>query len=653
MQNCWEFKRCGREPGGAGVAELGVCPAAITSEAHGANGGERGGGICWAVAGTLCGGRIRGTFAEKMLACMQCDFFDFVRRETGASFRLLPDRRGREEAIATAEAAQRALIDQYQALTSVLDEVNAIAYVADFETYEILYANRYVADLFGSDCVGEPCYRVLQAGQESRCSFCTNDRLVVDGKAAGPVMRELRNTVNGRWFLCLDRAIRWVDGRLVRMEVAVDITERKRNEEATAFLADASKVLARSLDRQATLDAVAQLVVPRLADWCVIVVGDQDGCLGPIEVTCAETGQEELRNAWRSCCGESKGRLCERVLRTGKPELVPDVSDEDLADAACDPAQLELLRRIHPRSLIAVPLIARGRTLGVLTLFASGARRRYDETDLFLAEHLGSRAALALANAELYETAQRAVRAREDVLAIVAHDLRNPLSGITLITELVERIPLADASGEQVRKKMEVIRRGVDQMEKLIADLLCAATIESGHLSVTRSLHDARGLVTEAVEMMEPLAREKKLRLQVRLDDELPAIECDHDRLIEVFSNLLGNAIKFTPSSGAVSVRARRNGPAVLFAVEDSGPGIAEDAVPRLFDRYWQGKNARRAGAGLGLYIVKGIVEAHGGRVWAESRPGAGSTFSFTIPGRMSATRDAAPLELVAGRSGA
>ena len=760
--DCWEFKHCGREPGGANVRELGVCPAALCEQCDGINGGRQGGRVCWTIAGTLCDGQVKGTFAQKRLACTQCDFLKQVELDMGPDFQLVPTGRRLEDVLRAEEerhrsffdgvpvglfrcspagklldvnlalvqllghpnreallglelaalavdaraaarraetlgregqlrdfeiklrradgsvfwaresgrvvtdetgaplyqegvlqditerklaeeqararevtaAANQALLEQFREIASIVDAINAVVYVSDLETYEVLYVNRFATDVFG-DCVGKRCYQALQVGQSGPCAFCTNSRLIVDGKPGPPVVWEFQNTRTKNWYLCIDKAVPWLDGRLVRMEAAIDITERKRAEDTASFLAEASKVLSGSLDYPATLAQVARLAVPRLADWCIIELLGDDGCLQPVEVACADPEHAPWAASWREgpCCSSQTG-LCLRVLRSGQAELLSDVSSEELSAAACNPQQLAALRGIAPRSLLSVPLVTQGSALGVLTFISAGSQRRYDRADLVLAEEIGHRAALAIANARLYEQAQKAIRAREEVLAVVSHDLRNPLGVITLSAEVIARLPAGADVGGRAREMVVPIRRAAKRMDQLIHDLLDAAAIEAGHFSLEREPQEIRSLVDEVVQMMQPLAQERSLRLEASLEGELPAVEADRSRLLQVFSNLVGNAIKFTPEGGQVRIGARTEGDTLRFAVEDTGAGIAEDVLPRVFDRYYQAKTAWRAGAGLGLYIVKGIVEAHGGKVWAESRLGAGSKFFFTVPGR-------------------
>jgi two-component system phosphate regulon sensor histidine kinase PhoR len=219
--NCWEIMGCGRQPGGAKALASGVCPAADHEPAGPANGGEASGRMCWAVAGTYCEDQLQGMFATKHATCAECEVFKQVQHEEGASFSLLP----------TGPNAHRALLEQFTAIVSIVDSINGVVYVADFDDHALLYVNPYAEQLFGKNLVGRRCYEVLQSGQASPCSFCTNDRLIVDGEPGPPVTWEFENTVTKRWFLCIDRAIRWWDGRLVRMEVAIDVTDRKAAEQ--------------------------------------------------------------------------------------------------------------------------------------------------------------------------------------------------------------------------------------------------------------------------------------------------------------------------------------------------------------------------------------------------------------------------------------
>ena len=239
-------------------------------------------------------------------------------------------------------------------------------------------------------------------------------------------------------------------------------------------------------------------------------------------------------------------------------------------------------------------------------------------------------AAMAVESERLRLEAQRATRAREDVLAVVAHDLRSPLSTILMSARLLQE-PTTDASTQTSAVIGGRIVRAVTRMESLIKDLLDLAAIEAGQLAVDQQPVEAQSLASEAIEMMLPIARAKGLELTAHIADQL--LSCDRGRILQVFSNLIGNAVKFTPSAERITVFGTVDDESTYrFTVEDSGPGIAPDQLPHIFDRYWQARNTDRRGVGLGLSIASGIITAHGGRIWVESEVARGTTFQFTLP---------------------
>ncbi len=239
---------------------------------------------------------------------------------------------------------------------------------------------------------------------------------------------------------------------------------------------------------------------------------------------------------------------------------------------------------------------------------------------------------LAADNARLYEEARAAMLARERVLAIVSHDLRNSLATVLLNSSaILETVP-PDAQDPGQRDQLEWIARSAEQMDRLIRDLLDLSSIEAGRLSVEPRSCGAAAIVSDAVNFHGALAAEKGVELGREFEDGLPAVEADHERILQVLANLIGNAIKFTAPGGRVMVRASAAGNEVEFSVADTGLGIAMDDMPSIFELYWQAERGHRRGAGLGLPIARAIVEAHGGSIRADSEPSVGSTFSFTLP---------------------
>ena len=221
--------------------------------------------------------------------------------------------------------------------------------------------------------------------------------------------------------------------------------------------------------------------------------------------------------------------------------------------------------------------------------------------------------------------AKRATQARDDILGVVAHDLRNPLAAIASLAHVLR------AKGPE-REVGDEIAVAANRMNRLIGDLLDVTRMEAGHLSLKQERLPAAEVITDALEGQTPLASSASLELRLETAPELPDIWADRDRLLQVFENLIGNAIKFTKPGGRITLGATVRAGEVMFSVSDTGRGIASTHLPHVFDRFWQAPGTERRGMGFGLAIVKGIVEAHGGRVWVQSSPGQGSTFFFTIP---------------------
>jgi PAS domain S-box-containing protein len=404
--------------------------------------------------------------------------------------------------------------------------------------------------------------------------------------------------------------------------------------EAQRFLAEASKSLSGSLDYGATLANVAQLAVPTLGDWCAVDVL-QDQRLRRVSVAHVDPAKcalvQDLANRYPSEPDAPLGPA--RVVRTGKSEVARDITDSMLIGAARDSRHLSILRGLGLESYVSAPICIRGSVFGAITVVSSESGRRYSESDIPLLEEFALRVATAIENAHLYSETRAAVRTREDVLAMVSHDLRNPLNNIALSAEALSYALLAAGEKDNTLiKQTEMIRRAAGRMDHLIGDLLDMASIQANGLSVERRPVEFSAVLDEALEAHAREAKEKGVVLRHKLRDEDLVLLCDRNRLMQVLSNLLGNAIKFCSSGSTVTVHAGRVGDEALISVEDTGLGIAASDLENIFDPYWTVGRKREEGTGLGLYITKAIVEAHGGKIWVKSEPGSGAAFFFTIP---------------------
>jgi PAS domain S-box-containing protein len=410
----------------------------------------------------------------------------------------------------------------------------------------------------------------------------------------------------------------------------VESAERRRS-----FLYQAmSTLFAHPPDPQGMYTLLAHLAVPDLADWCLVDALEQGAWVSRAASACLDPTQEQkirtLPQRLELSPDAPIGLL--RVLRTGESELVPAVTDSLLRAASAEPHHPVLLSLLQARSYMIVPLRARGHTLGAVTFVASSSGRRYGQEDLVLAEDLCQRASLAIDNARLFGESRRATRAREDLLAVVSHDLRNPLNVVQLGAGLLLRERPGVPRDEHVVKHASRIRDASDRALRLISDLLDWGRLEAGRLPLELGEEDLASLLMEAVESVRALAEAHHLHVTLDVPEGLPRVRCDKTRVLQVLGNLLGNAVKFTGAGGHITLSARTCGAEISLSVHDTGKGIAAEHLPYIFDRYWQAKDTASRGTGLGLAIAKGIVLAHGGRIWAESTPGQGSTFCFSLP---------------------
>lgn len=426
------------------------------------------------------------------------------------------------------------------------------------------------------------------------------------------------------------------DGAVTACRTAfTDISAYKQLEARLRFLADVGAVASSQGDYGKTVAAVARLAVPFLADLCVVDLLGDDGTLRRFEAAFADAKKEaELAESVRQW-GPSRGRRTpqERVIESGEPLLYEEIQDSALEEIEQDENRAKTMRAVGLKSKMVVPLMARGQVFGALTFVAAESDQRYTTADLAFAEEIARRVAMAIDNAQLYALEQKGTRAREDLLAIVSHDLRNPLGTILMsVHVLLSEAAAHDEWRAQGLENLQRIKRAAERMKALIQDLLDTASIATGQLSVERTRVAPGPVVSEALAAIRHEAAAKSLRLQTVIPADLPPVFADPGRLQQVFANLLNNAIKFTPEGGTITVRAVPSGDAVQFSVADTGHGIPHEHLSHLFDRFWQAKRKAPGSTGLGLFIIKGIVDAHGGRIWADSEIGAGSTFRFTLP---------------------
>ena len=435
-------------------------------------------------------------------------------------------------------------------------------------------------------------------------------------------------------------AIRSPEGKRATCHGAfIDISARKQAEEEVRFLAKAGKVLAYSLDAKVTAARACRLAISRFGECCVVDLLD-DGL--PAHQIIAHV--QHRREDWARQLGAMFPPEAEaehgvpRVLRTGLSEIFP-LPDSSSGVASLGASHPRFLRQIGARSYICAPLKVRGRMLGAIT-FIRESDTRFTEKDSDLADQFAERLSVAVENARLYHEAERAVRLRQDILAIVSHDLRTPLGNVLSSVESLLHTAVSHERRVAGRRQLEVIRRSVQQMDRMISDLLDLSSIEAGHLSVERSNQDLQVLVEEVLESVQPTLMQKRLEVFANFPGKRILVHCDRERILQALGNILGNAAKFTPEGGRIEIEAESRAREARLSITDNGPGIPRARLAHVFDRYWQAEGHSKGGRGLGLFIAKGIIEAHEGRIWVESDLGKGSTFSITLPAASRAGSD-------------
>jgi signal transduction histidine kinase len=436
----------------------------------------------------------------------------------------------------------------------------------------------------------------------------------------------------------------------VAVENARLLDEARQERLRLSFLAEAGAALASSLDLPATLNAVARLAVPQLADLCLIDLQADDGSVRRVAAVHADPGKQALVDLLRLRYPPDPGGLhpAMRVLRLGQSELANSVPDQLLEATTRDATHLSIVRQLGFLAYLMVPLVAHGRTKGVVSLIATESRRNYTQADLDLAEELARRAAIAIDNAALYQAAEASRRRIEETsrskdlfLAMLSHELRTPLTPIlAAVSARLEHEPSAE-----LRPDLEMIRRNVALEARLIDDLLDLSRIESGQLRLEREVVDVHQAIRQAVEICRDETLEAGLEVQLDLAAPDHAIEGDHARIMQIAWNLIRNAAKFTPAGGTLTIHTSNRRPegrgvgagagSLIVEFEDTGQGIEPGLLPLIFDAFEQGRadlRSRCGGLGLGLSISRSLAEAHGGRLTAQSPGrGLGSTFRLEL----------------------
>lgn len=403
--------------------------------------------------------------------------------------------------------------------------------------------------------------------------------------------------------------------------------QRRWAEAALEILAEAGRLFVDSLDFQAVVARAAKLPVPRLADWCIVYARDRSSITDATEVACREgidaAALHELARRYPPIL-DGTDPLFGDAVRTHAPTLVSKITDEAMAALARDEGHLQLLRLLEPRSLMVIPQVARDRLVGML-VFAARVSGRYSPADLGLANEIGSRVGLVVENARLS-------RAREEFMSTAIHEIKTPIAVIKTAVQLMQQLP-PERREARLDDLLARLDRQVNRLTRLVTDVLEVSRLDLKRITLTRRPTDLAGLVKRIVHEMQGVSSRHEL---VIVRNDAITIDVDPDRIEQVLTNLIDNAIKYSPAGGPIEIESRRNGDSVVVSVRDRGIGIARDKQARIFERFYRAHAGtpyeHTSSLGVGLYLSHEFVERHGGEMWFESSEGEGSRFAFRLP---------------------
>jgi PAS domain S-box-containing protein len=565
----------------------------------------------------------------------------------------LRDVTARREAAAAREEARAQMVAERARLDAILEQLPVGVLLADYPSGELLFQNAEATRLLGHplrSAAGPDDYDRYGAvhldGAPYRPEEYPLARAVSQGESIRGEEMRYRRDDGTTTYLSVDAALVVADDTPIAAVTSFqDIAARKRAEDSLRFLSGASADLAESLDYEDTLARVTRLAVPYLADWCFADLLVAEGRTERFAVAHADPALAALAQEARRFPAEAVGNRAHapsQALRASTAILIPDYTEAILRAAARNADHLRVSSAMHLRSVMVVPLVARGRSLGVLT-FATAAEsgRRFGPEQLSIAEELARRCALALDNARLYRQAQEALALRDQFVAIASHELRNPVTGAKGFLELLERqLAREEPDTARIARYIAQVHGTLDRMEGLVADLLDVSRIQQGRLDLQLEPCDLTALGAAILARLESGGEWTGTHTVTFDAPEQVVGSWDYARLDQVLTNLVSNALNYSPQGGNVRVAIAWDRtvtpPLATITVSDQGLGIPEAERETIFQPFSRGsaRGTTIGGTGLGLYIVRQIVEGHGGTITVDSALGKGSIFTVRLPAR-------------------
>jgi PAS domain S-box-containing protein len=552
-----------------------------------------------------------------------------------------------------------------QRMETILDSVRDGITVQD-QSGKLIYANDAAAQLIGFPDAAEffradlteilARFEVMDAAGNPMPLAELPGRRALRGDADPEQLLRyrIRQTGEEKWSLVKARKVDSAAGIMV-VNAFHDVTQQLQQQEAlqareakAQFLAEAGRILSSSLEYKKTLRAVAQLAVSRVADWCTVHMVDDTGSITQLEVAHSDPAMLELARDYERRYPPSPGdqrSAVNRVVSTGRAELHPRITPEMIEQAGRDADHVHLLKNLGLRSAMIVPLIGQQRLLGAITFISAESGRVYDESDLWLAQALATRAALAVDNAGLFERAEAANRAKSTFLATMSHEIRTPLNAIIGYCDLLD-VGIAGPLQPQQQEFISRVHDSSRHLLHLINDILDFSRIEAGEMLIALEPISVAEICHDAVKLLKREAEQRAITLRIgTLEAEPPIVHADAGRVRQIILNLLSNALKFTDPGGVVDVTWGTqltppretdlpDGAYAFVRIEDDGIGIGPDQLETIFQPFFQGEagfTRTHGGSGLGLAISQQLAVLMNGRVTVASEKGAGSSFTLWL----------------------
>ena len=408
--------------------------------------------------------------------------------------------------------------------------------------------------------------------------------------------------------------------------------ERLNIENNLRYLAEASKILSSSLDYQHTLNSIALLAVPQVGDWCAVDILEE-GVIKQVAVAHKDPKKikwaKKLRKVNPVDVDNPTGVA--KVIRTGEPEIYPEINDAVLVKVAKSKEHLKLMRGIGFTSAIIVPIFSQEKPVGAITLVTTETLRNYTDADLLMAQELATRASVAIENARLYKGSQEAIMVRDEFISVASHELKTPVTSVKMFTQVLKKHSeqIGDSKAVSHLTKMD---KQINKLTELIYDLLNVSKIQAGKMEFKKNEYDFDEAVSEIVEVLQPTAEKHKLILKGQTGKKVFA---DEERIGQVINNLISNAVKYSPRADKIVVNLSSTKDGVRVDVQDFGIGMDKSHLSKIFERFYRvydNTDKTFPGLGIGLYICSEIIKRHKGKFWVDSNIGKGSTFSFSIP---------------------